>query len=269
MRLIAMLCAVAQLFGISSPKTNELNAALTPDGRTVYFTRTKEPKIGVIYTSRLLAGKRWSAPERASFSGRFSDFDPFVTPDGSRLFFISNRPHGGTTAKADYDLWFVERTATGWSEPRDVTAANSDRDELYPAVAADGTLYFSSCGRPDSKGRCDLYRARLVDGEYTAPENLGAPLNTAASETDAWIAPDQSRLIFTAYDRPDQIGGGDLYISDFHNGSWSVPRLLGEDINTTAREYCPIVSPDGTTFYFTRQKDGLGDVRWIGMEGVR
>ncbi|HEX2836277.1 MAG TPA: hypothetical protein VHW00_24950 [Thermoanaerobaculia bacterium] len=268
MRLIAMLCAVAQLFGISSPKTNELNAAFTPDGRTVYFTRTSTQKIGVIYASRLLAGKRWSTPGQASFSGRFSDFDPFVTPDGSRLFFISNRPHSGTP-KTDYDLWFVERTASGWSEPRDIAAANSDRDELYPAVAADGTLYFSSCGRPDSKGRCDLYRSRLIDGEYAAPENLGAPLNTPASETDAWIAPDQSRLIFTAYDRPGQPGDGDLYVSDFYDGSWSEPRLLGDHINTSAREYCPIVSPDGATFYFTRQKDGLGDVRWIRMEGVR
>lgn len=251
--LAAILCAVVQLFGISSDD-NELNAAFTPDERTVYYTRTKSADVGVIVSSQLDANGKWSAPAVVSFSGEFPDFDPFVAPDGSRLFFISKRN------KSDYDIFFVERTKKGWSEPHAITAVNSDRDELYPAVASDGTLYFSSCGRADSHGRCDLYRSRLRDGHYLAPENLGDAINTAASETDAYIAPDQSFLIFAAYGRADGPGDGDLYLSEQTNGAWTTPRLLGNDINTPAREYCPIVSRDGKTLYFTRQKEGRGDV---------
>ena len=61
----------------------------------------------------------WTTPEIASFSGRFNDIDPAISPDGRRLFFASNRPtDGGTAPKKDFDLWVVEKTASGWSEPK-------------------------------------------------------------------------------------------------------------------------------------------------------
>ena len=244
--------AAAELVGpgtISTPD-NELNSAFTPDGRTMYFTRTAgaNGRFGVIVKSTLRNG-RWTTPEVASFSGRYSDYDPFVSPDGSQLFFISKRQ-----TKRDFDIWVVDREGSGWGTPRNLGAPiNTEGDELYPAVATDGTLYFSSCGRRDSRGRCDLYRSRLRDGRYLEPENLGDAINTPASETDAYVAPDQSYLVFAAYGRPDAIGDGDLYVSFFRGGAWSAPRLLGSDINTSAREYCPIVSPDGKYFYFTSQ----------------
>lgn len=253
-----------ELVGVGTITTseNELNSAFTPDGRTMYFTRAAgaNGRFGVIVVSNL-SRKGWSTPEVAKFSGRHSDYDPFVSPDGSRLFFISKRPLTGEQPKSDFDIWFVERTSRGWSAPHNLGApVNSENDELYPAIAADGTLYFSSCGRADSLGRCDLYRSRLRDGQYREIENLGNAINTPASETDAYIAPDQSYLVFAAYGRPDAIGDGDLYISVFRDGTWSTPRSLGSRINTIAREYCPIVSPDGKYFYFTSQHNGFGNV---------
>jgi Tol biopolymer transport system component len=254
MTISATAQPTAELVGVDTISTpeNELNAAFTPDQRTMYFTRTAGAnRFGVILQSTTDHG-RWTAPVVASFSGRFSDYDPFVSPDGSRLLFISTRPIANE-AKSDFDIWVVERTEGGWSAARNLGAPiNSDKDELYPTVASDGTLYFSSCGRGDSLGRCDLYRSRFRDGQYLAPENLGAPVNTPASETDAYIAPDQSSLIFAAYGRTDGPGDGDLFISHFRDGAWTAPRPL-TFANTTAREYCPIVSPDGKTFYFTSQ----------------
>jgi dipeptidyl aminopeptidase/acylaminoacyl peptidase len=242
--------------GISTPE-NELNAALTLDQRTMYFTRTTgtSERTGTIVKSTATSDGSWSVAEVADFSGRYSDYDPFVSPDGSRLFFISTRPVTGQTVRSDFDIWVVDPTRRGWRSPRHLDApVNSDKDELYPTVASDGTLYFSSCGRGDSHGRCDLYRSRFRDGHYLEPENLGAAINTAASETDAYIAPDQSYLIFAAYGRPDGIGDGDLYVSAFRDDAWSAPRPLAF-ANTAAREYCPIVSPDGKTFYFTSAGD--------------
>jgi hypothetical protein len=91
-----------------------------------------------------------------------------VSPDGARLFFISKRP-----PEDDFDIWVVERSGNGWGEPRNLGApVNTEGDELCPSAASDGTLYFSSCGRTDSRGRCDLYRARFRDGQYLEPENL-------------------------------------------------------------------------------------------------
>ncbi len=256
--IVLFACALAapELFGPGTISTaeNELNSAFSPDGRTLYITRAAGGN-GVILVSTATRDGGWSTPEVADFSGRYPDFDPIVSPDGSQLFFISKRP------RTDFDIWVVDRAGDGWGEPRNLGApVNGDGDELYPSVASDGTLYFSSCGRKDSRGRCDLYRARFRDGRYLQPENLGEPVNTPASETDAYVAPDQSYLIFAAYGRPDAAGDGDLYVSHFRDGAWTAPRPLGPQINTAAREYCPIVSPDGHFFYFTRQQNGLGDV---------
>jgi hypothetical protein len=90
-------------------------SAFTPDGRTLYFSKNLGNRVGVILVSHWSGGK-WGTPAVAPFSGRFSDYDPFVAPDGSRLFWISNRPVGGT-AKDDYDIWMVEKQGDGWGPP--------------------------------------------------------------------------------------------------------------------------------------------------------
>jgi Tol biopolymer transport system component len=121
--------------------------------------------------------------------------------------------------------------------------------------AADGTLYFASVrgnGRKDN----DLYRSRLVNGEYQKPENLGNVINTNVTEADPFIAPDQSYLIFSS-DREGGAGEGDLYISFNQNGKWTAPQPLGSNINTAEYEYTPLVSADGKTFYFSR---GWGEI---------
>jgi dipeptidyl aminopeptidase/acylaminoacyl peptidase len=247
-----------ELFGVGAISTpdNELNAAFTPDGRTLYFTRKAgDGRFGAIVSSAALGAGRWAPPRVASFSGQYADYDPFVSPDGSRLFFISTRPAPGRAPAGDFDIWVVERQGTGWGTPRNLGAPiNGAGDELYPTVASDGTLYFSSCGRGDSHGRCDIYRARIANGRYLEPENLGDSVNTPASETDAYIAPDQSYLVMAVYGRADALGDGDLYVSTQRNGAWSKARPLGAGINSVAREYCPIVSPDGKYLYFTSQR---------------
>jgi Tol biopolymer transport system component len=249
---------VPELFapGTITTAENELNAAFTPDGRTVYFTRAAgaNGRFGVIMKSTAMPNGKWSAPTVAEFSGRHSDYDPFVSPTGEQLFFISQRPASGPTPRSDFDIWVVDRAGNGWGAPRRLEAPiNSNGDELYPSVASDGTLYFSSCGRPDSRGRCDLYRARFASGRYLEPEHLSDAINTPASETDAYIAPDQSYLVYTVYGRSDAVGDGDLYVSFFRKGVWTPARHLGPAINTAAREYCPIVSPDWKYLYFTSQ----------------
>jgi Tol biopolymer transport system component len=240
----------AMVPGPLSTADDELNTAFTPDGQTVYFSKNVGDRVGVILVSRLSGGK-WGPPVVAPFSGQYSDYDPFVTPDGSRLFWISTRPVDGKE-KEDYDIWMVEKKGQGWGQPVHLDAPiNTDAEEFYPTVAANGTLYFSST-RPGGKGRGgDIYRARLEGGSYAAPENLGDSVNGATHDADPYIAPDESFLVFASYGRPESVGGGDLYVSHNRGGSWSAARRLGHDVNSAAREYCPIVSPDGKWLYFT------------------
>ena len=244
--------------GVISTAEDDLNAAFTPDGQTIYFTRNfPASKLGVIVVSHFRNGK-WQPPEIASFSGQFTDYDPFVSPDGSRLFYCSNRSEEGKV-KNDFDIWFVEKTEGGWSQPKSIGAPiNTKSNEFYPSVAADGTLYFSS-NRQGGKGGFDIYRSKLVGGKYGEPENLGDGVNTASGELDNYISPDQRFLVFAAYNRPDDLGGGsgDLYISQQQNGAWTPSKNLGPKINSPVREYCPIGSPDGKYFFFTSYRGNL------------
>jgi Tol biopolymer transport system component len=231
----------------------ELNAAFTPDGKTLYFTkRTPRPMLWFILVSHFRNGK-WSTPEIAEFSGQYSDFDPIISPDGTKLYFCSNRPVNGQS-RQDFDIWVVEKTSTGWGAPRHLAAPiNTNAQEYYPSVATDGTLYFSST-REGGKGRGDIWRARLIDGKYSDPENVGEAINSQYFEGDPFIAPDESYLVFVSYGRPDGLGDGDLYLSFRQNGAWTKAINIGSGINSSALDFCPIVSPDGKYLFFTSER---------------
>lgn len=247
------------IFGAGVISTGDFDShpAFAPDGKTLYFLRsTPAFNLWTIVFSRFEKGK-WSTPEVAPWSGQYSDADPFITADGSRLFFISRRPVPGKE-KPELDIWVAKRTATGWSEPENVGAPiNSTGNEWYPTVAANGTIYFGS-DREGGKGRTDLYRSRLVNGKYAEAENLGEVINTQFNEFEALIAPDESFLIFMAGGRPDSRGGFDLYISYNRNGVWSAPVNLGDKINSSGNEYSPTISPDGKYFFWTSTR-GFAD----------
>src|SRR5687768_2117602 len=183
--------------GVINTSADEYNPTFTPDGKTVYFTRRIDRKGSeAVMFSRFENGK-WTAPQTAKFSGKFYDKEPFVSPDGKRVFFASMRPNG-RDEKANFDIWTVEKKGNGWSEAKNLGAnVNSSGYDNYPSVAADGTLYFASVrtgGRKDN----DLYRSRLVDGEYQKAENLSDVINGGATEADPFVAPDQRYLIFSS-----------------------------------------------------------------------
>ena len=236
--------------GIVSTEDFDSHPAFTPDGKTLYFVRsTPSFNLWTILVSRFEKGK-WSTPDIAPFSGQYSDADPFITADGSRFYFISNRPVTGKS-KPDLDIWVMEKTGNGWSEPRNLgTPINSSGSEWYPTVAANGTIYFGS-DREGGKGRTDIYRSRLRDGKYAEPENLGAVINTQFNEFEALIGPDESFIIFMGGGRSDGKGGFDLYLSYNRNGAWTKPENLGDKINSSGNEYSPKISPDGKYFFWT------------------
>jgi Tol biopolymer transport system component len=236
--------------GVISTGEYESHAAFSPDGGTIYFLKnTADFNHWTIVSSRL-QGDKWSPPEVVPFSGRYSDADPFVTADGSKLYFISTRPVDANKPKEDLDVWVVERKGNGWGEPRNLGApVNSPGAEWFPTIAADGTLYFGS-DREGGKGRTDLWRARLVDGRYAQPENLGDAVNSPGDEYEPLISPDGTVLIFMAVRKGGQ-GSGDLWVSYLRDGAWTPAVNLPPPINSPAFEVGPKVTPDGRYLFFT------------------
>lgn len=245
--------------GIVSTPEYEAAASLDPDGRTLYFAM--RPPVGyfwVICAARL-DGERWAEPEVAPFSGRYSDTDPFVSPDGSRLFFASNRPRGTGAAQAHYDLWMVERRGAGWGEPRPLDGVNSPAEELHPTVDRDGTLYFAS-SRPGGRGM-DIYRAAWSNGAYAEPVRLDSTVNSRFADTHPAISPDGRTLVFVSVGRPDEprLHGmpyvrGDLYAAVRGLDGWGPVWRLPDGINSPAAELAPAWTPDGARLLFTSER---------------
>lgn len=209
----------------------------------------------------------WSSPVTILSHEVYSYNDPFLTPDNRKLFFISDRPLSGSGPKKDYDIWYVERQAGTWSEPKNAGRnINTDKDEYYISFTKSGKMYFSS-NKPDKNGvnNFDIYSSELKNGEFQPPIKLGVEINTSSYEADVYVDPDESYLVFSA-NRPGGLGQGDLYISFRQkDGTWSLAKSLGNTINTNTDDFCPYVSPDGKYLFYASKRD----VYWVSTDVFR
>lgn len=257
----------AEIFapGIISTKHSEINSVFHPNGNEFYFTVwTRETGTEIVVT-REIEG-HWTAPEAASFSNHATDVDPALSPDGERMFFGTRRPRPGETEtrKSGFDIWFADRAGNGWGQEKYLgPIVNSGASQVYPTLTREGTLYYQAV-REEGYGKADIYRSRLVDGVYQAPENLGPVINSEHYEGDVFIAADESYLIVSIHGRKDSFGEGDLYIS-FRDaeGSWSPLKNMGDAVNSDKRDFCPMVTPDGEYLLFSSKRAGEGDIYWI------
>lgn len=231
--------------------------AISPDGNDMYYTVQTSRNILSTILHRTKTASGWSSPEVASFSGVFNDLEPAFSPDGKKLFFCSNRPLSGNKTK-DYDIWVMDRTGTGWSDPRNLgSPVNTAANEFYPSIASNGNLYFTA-EKDGAIGNEDIFVSTLENGQYKTPVPLDTAINSKLWEFNAFVAPDESYIIFTSYGRKDDAGGGDLYISVKENYKWLPARNLTV-INSAAIDYCPFVFKG--TLYFTSGRHNISPTR--------
>ena len=245
----------ARLFApnLISTQYVERDAAFSPDGNSFFYSFYTRIRSSILYVE--LVNGSWTKPEIAPFSGLYNDIEPFFTADGKRLYFASNRPLEGVGDPKDYDIWYVDKTPTGWGLPVNIGApVNTDKDEFYPTLTKDGTLYLTA-SYDSTLGGEDLFFSRLIDGKYSQPQNLGANVNTAEGEYNAFVSPDGDYIIFTSEGWGEGIGSGDLWISfRDHKNEWQKPVNMGEAVNSPSFEYCPSLTPDGKFLFFTSMR---------------
>ena len=257
----------AELFApgiISTLEMAEMCAAFTKDGKEFYYNAQYKNRWTIFLTKEI--NGEWSKPKPLAFTSGNTDRDFTMSPDGMKIYFGSNRPHEKNEGPLSaLDIYMTERSeGMQWSDPKNIgMVVNSDHGENYPSVARNGNLYFFST-REESFGGCDIYISRYIDGRYLPPENLGSAINSTQNDWDAFIAPDESYIIFSSQNRDDTLGGQDLYIS-FRNkdGIWTVARNMGPNINSESGEICPSVSLDGQYLFFTSRKRGKADIYWV------
>ena len=136
---------------------------------------------------------------------------PCISPEGRRLYFVSDRPggQGGT------DIWYSDNLGGEWGAPKNMgPKVNTSGNEMYPYVTADSVLYFSSNGHP-GLGGYDLFYCRLGASGPGGVLNLGAPLNSRFDDRNLILMKDDSTGFFVS-DREGGKGSDDIYGCTVH-----------------------------------------------------
>lgn len=243
---------------IFSQFNNVRDFTMNTDENEAYFTLQSPARELSVIMKIKKENDIWQEPEISSFSGKYTDLEPFLSPDNLKLYFVSNRPisKDSTTTK-DMDIWYVERASkvSTWSEPKNIGAPiNTSADEFYPSVASNNNLYFT-CVKKELESSDDIFVSKWENNTYGEPILLGKGVNTKGAEYNAFIAPDESYIIFGGWRRPDALGSGDMYMSKNVDGEWTKAENLGEKINSKYMEFCPFVI--NKTLYFTSRKSGV------------
>lgn len=232
---------------ISTEGHRERDLAISPDWSEIYFSRDAT----IMVTTRTPDG--WSEPQPVSFSYPCPEFEPFITHDNRRLYFISRRPLAGEGEPEDYQLWMVDRTPDGWGTPKRVT----DVGDFYASMTESGLMYFTDIEN-------DICRSVLTDGRPTDREKLGDSVNTADDEYNSFVAPDETYLLFSSTGWGNSPGQAILYASyRDQNDVWSRPVNLGSGVNRATMSYCPSLSPDGKYLFFASRSGSEEDIYWV------
>jgi Tol biopolymer transport system component len=242
---------VVELGGILNPDSDD-TLAFTPDGNTVFFDRSTDTTKFVMVARR--SGDHWSAPQIASFSGRWFDQNPVVAPDGSYLLFDSDRPTSKTAPpllqtffgkqNPGSNLWKVARRGDHWGEPVWLGPVINDSAFIdSPSIAADGSVYFL---RMD-QGAVHIFRSQFKAGRYL-PAVRVAIGDPAVTTHDPAVAPDESFIVFD-YGKVKN-GLGRLCIAVREGDHWSKPLDLGDEINRDI-PWSPHLGPDHRTVFYT------------------
>ncbi|MCP4724214.1 MAG: hypothetical protein GY863_04225 [bacterium] len=237
--------------GIISTAMNEFGPTFSPDGEELYYAlqvKTDIRKIRTIAMTKTV-NETWIAPELASFAGKYSDTCPAFHPDGSRLFFQTDRPVTGEYKPDEsWSIWYVERNGNDWSEPKPAgQAINGMGNTFAPSLSMNGNMYFTA----QEEGWEGIFRSKFANGEYMAAEKLPAHVNTTNAQFHSFIAPDESYLVISVYGREDAIGSTDYYASfRDKDDNWSEIVNLGETINSDKVEASPYITPDGRYFFY-------------------
>jgi len=168
------------------------------DGLNIYYTRFRDD--------------RWSKPIQIdTLCSNFDDRMPWISKDGLRIVFSSNRPGG----YGGYDLYFADRDPkTGkWSLPVNAgPKINSEADEISPSFSPDRGMLFFSSNREGGLGHFDIYVSRFREDSFEAAENLGRPFNSERDDEYFTITEDRLWAYFASErQHVDAAGRLDLY----------------------------------------------------------
>ncbi|MEM6347625.1 MAG: OmpA family protein [Bacteroidota bacterium] len=215
---------------------NEGSASLSPDGKTLIFTRCNA-KYGYgdcdIYSAQF-DGEHWSEIKNLgkNVNSIYWDSQPNITADGRTIFFSSNRKggFGGT------DLYYTTIGADGkWGPAKNLgPILNSPRNEVTPFFhKINETLYFGSTGQLKNFGGYDIFKARWMHDGWEPPRNIGPLVNTEGNEYYFTISGKGTTIFYSNSRNPEE----DHVKQDFDLWSFPMPMESRPDAVAEFRGY--------------------------------
>jgi len=259
--------------GIVSDSTwaEHCQVAVSPEGKEIYWSAwsSKYPPADStmknseqIYFSEFKNGS-WTKPAVADFIKEHLtclNGGPNFTPDGNRLYFYSTGIDGGFGKK---DVWYVNRTESGWSKPINAgEPLNTADGDWTPSFNPNGYAYHMGNYAHNRKEK--PLKFKYLDGKFFIPDTV--IIHPAFRPVWAFfVSPDESYLIFSGINK-EGFGSLDIYICfKTEDNKWGIPINMGDKINTEKTERFPTVSPDGKYLFFMRHTPGQ-DFFWVSTE---
>lgn len=266
--LLASGIIVEQLDENVNSEYPEVNPLLSPDGKTLYFSRRNHPQNmgGVndkedIWYSELGEDGKWQlaknmGPEFNNEYPNFINTITSVTPDGkSAVMLLGNKylPNGKMLAGVSISTNVGGR----WTKPVALNITNdyNFNEKANYFLANNRKTLLMSVEREDSRGDRDLYVSFMQDDStWTEPLNLGSVINTAGTESAPFLAADDKTLYFSS-NGFSGYGGSDIYMSrrlDDTWTNWSEPENLGPEINSPLEDLFFNIPAESEYAYYSR-----------------
>jgi len=234
---------------VSTDLHDDFGPAFIPDGKEVFFRCIGNGRMIILHMQRNQG--EWGAPGIASFSGKYNDLGVFISQDGDRLFFSSERPADKNDEYNDLDIFAINRTDNGWGEPYSLPVEKRGIKDLFAcSVDSAGTIYLHAKSA-DGIGGYDLYQLKKKDSLNWELQIIGAPISTKYDETGPCIARDGSFIVYYSDRGPTGKESAGLYVS-FRNSdsTWSEPVNLSRKMGMELPGKYPSLSPDGKFLFF-------------------
>lgn len=241
-----------------STEIGEYSPSFDSKNQELFFMRRTSGRFFYTIFSSKRTGDGWSDPVVAPFSGTYRDDAPYVSSDGNTLYFDSMRPHPSVLS-GSINIWKVERTEDGWSEPELMENASKNRpnepdtgvDEYGPAIDENGNLYFYSFRQPYRPGK--RFIASKSSGFMDA-EPIDEIPDPSANTFVSYIG-------FSADGKTAVMEGrhtgrrdtGLFYSCKAENGTWSSPELI-PFVNSVSSDGGPFLTADGNWLYFASNR---------------
>ncbi len=252
---------------VNSPYT-EFKPLLSPDGRTLYFSRKNHPdNIGGvtdgedIWYSEMDSTGEWKEAVNIGrpLNNEAPNYVCSVTPDGnSVVLLLGNQYNEKKTNKMSAGVSISTKEGDTWTPPFNLIIEN---DYNYNAksnyfLANNRQVLLLSVERDDSYGARDLYVSFFKeDSTWSEPLNLGKHLNTAGDDSSPFLAADDKTLYYST-NGLGGYGGQDIYVAKRIDDSWtnwSDAQNLGPDINSPKEDLFFNIPLTGNYAYYTQE----------------